>query len=752
LRDVLVQALLDAPMFEVRWRWNATRALAIQRNRAGKRVPPQFQRMAAEDFVAQVFPDQLACQENISGPRQVPSHPLVRQTVDDCLHEAMDIDTLETLVGRIEAGGLRLVARDLREPSPFAQEIITARPYAFLDDAPFEERRTLAIRNRSWLDPAEAEDYGALDPNAIARVKDEAWPWIRNAEELHEALMLLGFMTVDEMHSNDEQPDNSLFLDELVRTGRATQVQRARHRLWIASERWPWFAALSGNWQCKPAVNLPATLDQAVAADEALVEMLRGRLEGLGPVTAQTLAAPLGLSKSEVMPALLRLEAEGFAFQGQYSPLLGRAPDDKEWCERRLLQRIHRYTIDAHRESIKPVSLQVYLLMLFDLHEIRPLDEAPTASSQESLRHVLRRLDGYTAPAMAWEGDILPARLSNYEPGWLDQLCVSGQVSWGRLLQPRDNTGEARKAGPIKSTPLNLVQRGNLDLWQTLADGAVAENFSAAARQVLQVLQQRGASFFADICRHGALLESQAETALAELVSAGVVTSDSFTGLRALLAPSASKARGRRERRRPLYNMESAGRWSLLQHGQPAEQGEAATTAGLDAAQMDRLVQIYCERWGVLSRSVLEQESGAPPWRDLLRHLRRMELRGELRGGRFISGVGGEQFALSDTVGRLRRKQQEFNERAQLPNPQPARHVINATDPLNLLGVLLPERRVAHLGGNRILFEDGIATAVLERDQVVYLRPVPQARQWELQQLLQRRNFPPRLRAYLGKG
>src|SRR5690606_31270287 len=260
---------------------------------------------------------QIACQENLAGPREVPDHPLVQQTISDCLTEAMDIDELERIVRGIESKSLTLVAKDLREPSPFAQEIINARPYAFLDDAPFEERRTLAVRHRGWLDPAEAADYSALDPNAIARVRDEAWPWVRSSEELHEALLLLGFMTLNEVHGDEDQPDNSLFLDALVREGRATRVTRGKHQLWIASERWPYFSALPGGWQCKPAVNLPPHLQHEVEPDFALVELMRGRLEALGPVTAQTLAAPLGMTKSEVLPALLRLEAEGFAFQGQ---------------------------------------------------------------------------------------------------------------------------------------------------------------------------------------------------------------------------------------------------------------------------------------------------------------------------------------------------------------------------------------------------------------------------------------------------
>ena len=800
VRDVLVQALLDAPMFEVRWRWNASRALAVARNRAGKRVPPQFQRMASEDFIAQVFPDQIACQENLSGPRAVPEHPLVRQTIHDCLTEAMDVAELTQIVQRIERGEISLVALDLREPSPFAQEIINARPYAFLDDAPFEERRTLAIRNRSWLDPGESGDYSALDASAIARVRDEAWPWVRSPDELHDALLSLGFMTDDELHGDG---DNALFLEQLRRDGRATLAQRGRQRLWIASERQPLFTVLTTptmanletvasatqaasdlhqTWCFSPPVPLPPALAAETWSPEtALVELLRGRLEGLGPVTAAQLAQPLGLLPGDVEFALRSLETEGFVFQGHYSPAIANREAVREWCERRLLQRIHRYTIDAHRDSIRPVSLQVYMQYLLALHGVQPvaagLDE-PVPATREALQRTLRQLDGVTAPAVAWEADILPSRLPHYDPAWLDQLCGSGQVVWGRILQASEGSG---KGGPVKSSPLNLVQRDNLDLWQQLAGTAVAvstaavsghaavneafaankkavastllpssptessatERLSSAAALLLSLLAQRGACFFADLVRLSGLLPLQVEKALAELVSAGRISSDGFNGLRALLVPDGHKSRD--GRRRMPYAIEDAGRWSRLE---PPPASSVATR--LDDAQLDRLIGIYLERWGVLCRRILEREQQAPPWRVLLTRLRRLELRGELRGGCFINGVGGEQFAHADTVTALRKRQRDW-QAGQEGQRQPLRHVINATDPLNLLGTLLPERRVSHLSGNRILFEDGLPVAILEQEVIKPLRPLDAVEQWTLLQLLRRRQFPPRLRAYLGK-
>jgi ATP-dependent helicase Lhr and Lhr-like helicase len=433
----------------------------------------------------------------------------------------------------------------------------------------------------------------------------------------------------------------------------------------------------------------------------------------------------------------------------------------------------------------------------------------------ESLRRILQQLDGLTAPATAWESDILPARLPHYDPAWLDQLCISGQICWGRLLQPRvlqsREASGGKLAGPVKNTPLNLVQRRNVDLWQALAkemldknlnvipakagiqtsqiagfpstrerrakqsdatqqesDSIQASTMSSAAEQVHQLLQKHGASFFTDLTRLAGLLPVQTEQALAELVSLGLVTSDNFTGLRALLTPDSHKPKlGSHERRRAIYGIEDAGRWSLLNFATASEVVEQGASTQVNAnalndEQLERLIQLYFARWGVINRKVLEREQNAPTWRQLLLKLRRMELRGDVRGGRFIAGVGGEQFALADTVTALRKQQKLWQEQqeaannvmASEPNQKaraPLRHIINATDPLNLLGSLLPDKRVPHLSGNRILFEDGLPIAVLEKDEVKLLRNHDSHMQWELQRLLQKKTFPPRLRAYIGK-
>ncbi|MDB2375678.1 DEAD/DEAH box helicase [Gammaproteobacteria bacterium] len=811
VRDVLVQALLDSPMFEVRWRWNATRSLAIQRNRSGKRVPPQFQRMDAEDLIAHVFPDQIACAENLTGRRDVPTHPLVDQTIHDCLTEAMDIDALIELVGKIEREELTLIAKDLREPSPFAQEIINARPYAFLDDAPAEERRTNAIRNRSWADPAEARDYSLLDASAIARVREEAWPLVHNAEELHDALQTLGYITAAEFADNGFEK----WRERLVLEGRLHQLVQHPQELLFATEDLPKFRALFP--ECCAQFDTPSFLEGVCfEPEEALRDLVRSRLEGLGPVTAQRLADEVSLPCVKIDAALLALEVEGFVFQGKFTPRSEQAGDEPvEWCERRLLQRIHRYTIDSHRKAIKPVSLQVYTQFLFDEHGLEPVrddDEMPRSSAEPSLdgqtqlQRSLAMLDGISAPAASWEADLYPSRVSDYDPNWLDVLCISGRVTWGRYVQPSASQRALHKgsSGPVKTTPIAIMSRANLDIWQAMAraqlkeadegprktrvgqDAPSGKTFSNTAQRIEADLLTNGASFFDQIQSRSGLLKAQLEEGLAELVGAGRLNSDSFTGLRALLTPAAKKQGAHRRRRRsPMFGVEEAGRWSLLETfahrptdtadtdamatarteteaentrrsparlaiiRQPRASRPNNSRSGwdvLDDDQLERLISIYLNRWGVLFSSIIERELLAPPWRVLLRALRRMELRGTVRGGRFIAGVGGEQFAFQEAVDGLRSMAKE------VAAAKPRYHSLAASDPLNLLNLILPRRKLAKLLNNRVLFEDGIPIAVVESGEVKFLREVAPERQWALQQALVQKNFPPRLRSYLGAG
>ncbi len=756
VRDVLIQAMLDAPMFEVRWRWNASRSLAIQRNRNGKRVPPQFQRMDAEDLVAHVFPDQIACQENITGKREIPDHPLVNQTIHDCLTEAMDIVELEQLISDIEEDKLTLIAKDLREPSPFAQEIINARPYAFLDDAPFEERRTNAIRNRSWADPAEAKDFSLLDEEAIQRVREEAWPYVKTADELHDALMSLAYITEKEFESNGYRQ----WLEPLASSGRIKEVRAAGRQWWIATERLQLFAAIYQ--EVSLGSDYPEFLiEKDWQPEDALREVLRGRLEGSGPVTASSIADDLGLAVSKIDQGLIGLEVEGYVFQGQFSPAIRNGQTGVEWCERRLLQRIHRYTIDAHRKAIKPVSLQTYTQFLFDRHQLLAANEvgdglaasAPaTLDGQTQLQNCLGLMDGISVPAVSWEADIYPLRILNYDPYWLDVMCISGRIMWGRYALPGKTSSRSTTGGPIKSTPIALISRSNQDIWQALAAShQPAENaveLSAVATSIEEDLRINGASFFDQIQSRTGLLRSQLETGFAELVSRGRLTSDSYTGLRALLTPNKKKPSSHRSRhRRAMFGVEDAGRWSLLETvAKPQQETKRSLHWDvLDDEQMERLVCIYMQRWGVMFRSLLEKELHAPPWRVLLATLRKMELRGAIRGGRFVAGVGGEQFSFPETVDALRKfKKQKADATGS------SYHSISACDPLNLINLILPGQKLSKLSKNRVLYEDGVPIAVLDSGKVRFIKELDDDRHWSLQQVLTKKIFPVRLKSYLG--
>jgi ATP-dependent helicase Lhr and Lhr-like helicase len=737
-RDVLTQAVLDSPLFGVRWRWNASRALALPRWRGGKKVPPTLQRQAAEDLVAVVFPDQLACLENIVGEREIPDHPLIEQTLRDCLEEAMDIEGLERLLGRMERGEVQLVARDLTEPSPLAHEVLTARPYAYLDDAPLEERRTQAVVLRRWLDPETASDLGALDAAAIARVRGEAWPEAETPDELHDALLTLGFVTAGEGRSSGWE---RLF-DRLAADRRTAVLCSGRGPdLWIAAERLPQLRALHRDAALAPEIAAPPRLAaKAWDPGEAAVELVRGRLEGLGPTTAAALAESLGVRRSTIESALAALEGEGFVMRGRFTPGL---TDEIEWCERRLLARIHRYTLDRLRREIEPVSQADFLRFLLSWQRVAP-DER--AEGPESLGALLAQLEGFEAAAAAWEGEILPARMVEYDPSWLDALCLAGRYVWGRV-QPPDKSG-TRRTGPVRSTPIALLARPNLRLWREAAPPAEpAElDLSAGARAVHDYLRAGGASFFGEIADGTGLLHTQLEVALGELVAWGLVTSDSFTGLRALLVPAHKRPSIDRSGRRresdsvSLFGMENAGRWSLPR---PGASTPADGSPSLSREALEKIVWILLRRYGVIFRRLLERETLLPPWREILPVLRRLEARGEIRGGRFVDGFSGEQYALSDAIGRLRAVRKE---------PRKGTLVsVSAADPLNLVGITTPGDRLPALAGNRVLYRDGIPIAVLEGREPRFLVDLDAATRWQAQNVLVRRAVAPRLKAYLGR-
>ncbi len=723
VRELLVQALLDAPMFPTRWRWNASRALALPRWRAGRKVPPRLLRMQAEDLIAVVFPDQLACLENVAGDREIPDHPLVAQTIRDCLEEAMDIRRLEELLRQIEAGEKQLVVRELREPSPLAHEILNARPYAFLDDAPLEERRTQAVRTRRWLDPQTAADLGRLDAEAIARVREESRPAAANADELHDALVTSGFVT------REEAPlEWTTFFETLRADGRATSARTSDGaERWVAAERLPQFLAVHESAELLPPLDLPlAIARESWSAEEALVELARARLECAGPVTASLLAEVLGALPPAVESALATLESQGFVLAGRFTPDAG----ETEWCERRLLARIHRYTLDRLRREIEPVSKADFMRFLLGWQRVEPTSRAQGA---ESVAPLLEQLLGFEAPAAAWEGEILPARLLSYEPEWLDALCLSGRFVWGRARA-------SARTKPVLSTPIVLLPRGSFARWRASGDGeAPAPNeLSSGASAVLAALEERGACFFDEIRRRTGLLLTQVEEALGELVGCGLVTSDSFTGLRALLAPSSRRPpiAGSRKRQAAVFGMENAGRWSLLRS--PAVEKEEASSV-----QAEEAARTLLKRYGVICRALLDRESLAPPWRDLLPVYRRLEARGEIRGGRFLDGFAGEQFALPEAVGRLRVVRREAQAGATFS--------VSAADPVNLVGIAIPGDRVPALAPNRILFRNGLPIATYVSGEVRFLVELPPAEQWEARNTLLRRRIPPQLKAYLGR-
>ena len=710
-RDVLVQALLEAPMFGTRWRWNATASLAVRRMNGGRKVPPQFQRSDAEDLLTVVFPDQIACAENVVGEREIPDHPLVAQTLHDCLTETMDADGFLALLKRIEAGEVTITTRELATPSPLSHAILNARPYAFLDDGAAEERRTKAVRTQPIAELQTADDVGRLDPQAIAQVRADAWPEIGNAEELHDALVVHGFLA-------EAEAPHPGFIDALVQQRRVTRLRMPEGgELLVAAERLHELLALFPGASLSPAIAPVAAT--APAPEDALREILRGRLDLLGPVTADALAAPLGLRGDAVRPALLALEAEGAVMRGAFT-----SSTATEWCDRRLLARIHRMTRDKLRAEIQPVPPAQFMRFLFRWHQLVDGDER--REGEGGLADVLRQLEGHAAPATAWEDDLLPSRVADYAPAMLDKLCAAGRIAWWRPADNADAGG--RKSGAIRSTPVLLCGRDAMAHWQQALDAAPVQDdvLSGPTRAVLDLLRRHGASFFADLQRDARMLGAQVEQALSELVAQGLVTCDSFGGLRALVMPADKRNKLRRRNRDPI---DDAGRWSLTRRTGPQE----AAPGALAAPHVEHIARVLLRRYGVLFRKLLEREEGLPPWRELYYVLRRMEARGEVRGGRFVSGFSGEQFALPDAAVALRKT-------AKAPGRE--RVAISAVDPLNLAGILTPGEKVPRLAGNRLLFEGGVPVAVQSAGEVRYLQDLEPAAQWEVKNLLIRRQQP----------
>ena len=721
---VLVQALLDAPLFPARWRWNAVTALALPRFTGGRKTPPPLQRMKSEDLLAAVFPDQVACLENIVGEREVPDHPLVKQTMHDCLHEAMDLEGLLAILRRLEAGEIDIVARDLTAPSPLAAEVLNAAPYAFLDDAPLEERRTHAVQSRQWNGTDGADDLGRLDPEAITAVRDEAWPRVRDTDEMHEALTSLGFVTTAEV---DAHPGWSGWLQALAKSHRATRLhllpphgedasKASRHPVWTAAEVLTVWHALCPAAAMQPPIAPPAGYAaQAWTREDALLELVRRRLGGLGPVGVDALAQSMDVAAGEVEQALLRLQSEGHVMQGRFSP--GAA--DIEWCERHLLARIHRYTIGRLRREIEPVSRRALMRFLFDWQHV---SAANRRSGPDALVATLAQLEGYEAAAGAWESELLPARIGDYAIHWLDELCRAGRIGWSRL-----RAGGGGGGGPVRSTPIVLLPRRDMATWMSVSAGDQQEAPpSSRAQAVADALRGQGALFFDELMSATRLLRAELEDALGELVAAGRISADSFAGLRALLLPAAKRdgGRHRRVRRHQFTGIEDAGRWALVRNVAPGD-GKPGPEA------VEHVARALLRRYGVVFWKLLEREaSWLPPWRDLLRVYHRLEARGEVRGGRFVEGLVGEQFALPEAIAPLRSARSRADDGELV--------CLSGSDPLNLVGTVLAGDKVPALSGSRLLYRDGVAIATLVGGRAAPLLELPPGEWQQARQVLLR--------------
>ena len=653
VEDVLTQALLPAPMFTARWRWNVTRALAVLRFRGGSKIPAPIQRMRSDDLLAAVFPDQAACAENLTGEIRIPNHPLVNETISNCLHEAMDLEGLKQVLDGIASGAIRTVAIETPEASPFSHEILNANPYAYLDDAPLEERRARAVQMRRTL-PDLADGMGALDRSAIEQVAAESWPAVRDADELHDALLtLIALPAAAEWQA---------WFDELAASHRAVALRAGDTVLWAAAER--------------SEMTQAAYFGEGDEQQSAVTEMLRGWLESTGPMTAQTLADRLVLRREFIDMALARLEAEGQILRGRFTP--ANATGEVEWANRRVLARIHRLTIGRLRREIEPVSTADLVRFLFRWQHLAPGSQL---HGLDGALQIIRQLQGYEISAAAWESEILPRRIARYSPDLLDQLCLSGEVMWGRLSpHPAFDREDPGRVRPTRAAPVALLLREDSPWLLAANRDEVEESLSHPAREVLNALRRQGASFFAELTRATGRLASEVEDALWELVAAGLVTADGFENLRSLIDPKRRRGEGRGRSARPRH---AAGRWALL----PASDGQPAAANEAFASQL-------LLRWGVVFRDLLARETMAPAWRDLLVVLRRMEARGEIRGGRFVASVIGEQFARPEAIELLRSVRRSED--------RPESVAVSTADPLNLAGIILPGPRISALAGGTV--------------------------------------------------
>ncbi len=706
VEEILEQAVLASPIFGTRWRWAAGRSLALLRFMGGKKVPPQIQRMRSDDLLAAVFPEALACQENIEGDIVIPDHPLARETMKDALREAMDIDGLKQVLTGIASGEIRCVAVETPVPSQFSHEILNANPYAYLDDAPLEERRARAVEMRRALPEAVLSEIGRLDPAAIAEVRAEAWPDVRDADELHDAI--LDLIALPETSGASSLPSAtsggaawSDYFSQLVDSHRAARAAVGGKAYWVVAEKSETFAALFPDAKFEPP--LAAIEKSPPSREDALLACLTGWFAHIGPTTAQALSELLGVGMSDVERTILRMEASGAILRGSFT---SESHGEIEWCHRRILARIHKLTLGALRKMVEPVSAAQFMRWLLRWQHLSPNSRL---LGEHGTLEILQQLQGFEAPANAWESQILARRIANYDPKILDNLCLTGAVGWGRLSPHPSTLGETadaiRRVIPTSVAPLTFFIREDSD-WMiprhAEGDAKEAQALSPAAREVLAHLRQRGASFFADIVRSTGKLKSEVETALWELVTAGMITADGFDNIRALIDPKRRAGQGRGHSARPRH---SVGRWSLLYSSEPADRARVA----------EATCWMLLRRYGVVFREMTARETIVPRWRELLIAFRRLEDQGQIRGGRFVSGFLGEQFALPVAVESLRASAREPKPDAPATGesnsgvPKFAESVtLSAADPLNLVGIIIPGERISSASGKSFTLVDGV--------------------------------------------
>jgi len=689
-KELLEQASLASPIFKTRWRWAANRSLQLLRFSKGKRVAPQIQRTRSDDLLASVFPQAAACFENIEGDIQIPDHPLVDEVMKDVLGEAMDLEGLIEVLRGIKDGSIRCLAVDTPVPSQFAHELLNAYPYAFLDEAGLEERRARAVSLSRTLPASVMEEAGRLDPQAIDEIRRECWPDIRDEHELHDLLHSFVALPVDFFAGRSEARDWPIFYDRLLRSGRAQAIECDSILCWSSMERAPYLAALWSD-------------EHSDMKEQALRQCVQGWVQVLGPTTAASFAERLGLRASDVFQVFLAMEMQGLLMRGIFERSKPSEDYEIEWCERRILQRIHRRTLHALRKQIEPVAPSVYMRWLLGWQHLAPQTQL---SGEEGVLEALHQLEGFEAPAIEWERTLLPSRIANYDSRWLDSLCLSGAVGWGRISpHPAWSSAEGtgpRRVVPTNAAPITFYIRESAD-WlphalarERVEESRLSQALSAEALKVRALLEQRGACFVNDIGRILGLSRQSTQLALWELATAGLASADGFDQLRALMDPRRKAASEQSiYSRRPVRS--TAGRWSLLN-----EIVHAAPTTIEQARRNDEALESYARlllaRYGILFRDLLTRESNAPKWRELIGILRRLEARGEIRGGRFVTGFGGEQYALPESVDSLRA--------SRCRDCDAVIHVAGG-DPINLAGIVLPGERVPSIPGRQVNYCNG---------------------------------------------